>query len=353
MRNQRFVVSAPTRADLAGGTLDLWPLYCFIGSSKTINVAIDLRAICTFECLSHSTPLIEVQNNDGVSFSFTQPQLGGALDSVPKEIRFPVAVISRYFSQNLITENFHLKIRLETQAPVGSGLGGSSTLCVALLKGLGHLTGQFQGEDWQWRIMEWARDVEAEYLKTPTGTQDYLGAIFGSLSCFGYELGKLTHQTYRQKVVEELDSRMLVLFSGEMHHSGLSNWDVFKKAVERDEKVVSGLTSIHGLAESLHQELLNAQVDWRRVGFLMSEEWRIRKTTLGVNTERLDEMIQFLTSKKIDGVKVCGAAQGGSLMVLVEPSRKNEMAEICRNHKIKVLPTQVASSGVRVQPLPL
>ena len=36
--------SAPTRIDLAGGTIDIWPLYLFHDGAQTVNAAISLRA---------------------------------------------------------------------------------------------------------------------------------------------------------------------------------------------------------------------------------------------------------------------------------------------------------------------
>ena len=39
--------SAPTRIDLAGGTLDIWPLYLFHDGAQTLNAAISLRARCS------------------------------------------------------------------------------------------------------------------------------------------------------------------------------------------------------------------------------------------------------------------------------------------------------------------
>ena len=52
---------APARVDLAGGTLDIWPLYLFHKDSQTINFAIDCFARCriaarrdrVIELLSH------------------------------------------------------------------------------------------------------------------------------------------------------------------------------------------------------------------------------------------------------------------------------------------------------------
>src|SRR4029079_14649353 len=38
--------TAPTRIDLAGGTLDIWPLYLFHPGAVTVNCAIDRRAWC-------------------------------------------------------------------------------------------------------------------------------------------------------------------------------------------------------------------------------------------------------------------------------------------------------------------
>ena len=40
----QIVASAPTRIDLAGGTIDIWPLYLFHDGATTLNAAINLRA---------------------------------------------------------------------------------------------------------------------------------------------------------------------------------------------------------------------------------------------------------------------------------------------------------------------
>ena len=42
-----IVSSAPTRIDLAGGTIDIWPLYLFHDGASTVNAAISLRAHAT------------------------------------------------------------------------------------------------------------------------------------------------------------------------------------------------------------------------------------------------------------------------------------------------------------------
>ena len=55
-------VRAPVRADLAGGTLDLWPLYLFHPGARTVNVAISYYA--ESEVSETGTNDIEIQLTD-------------------------------------------------------------------------------------------------------------------------------------------------------------------------------------------------------------------------------------------------------------------------------------------------
>src|SRR5271157_3870966 len=40
---------APARVDLAGGTVDIWPLYLFHPGAQTVNIAIRSYASCVIE----------------------------------------------------------------------------------------------------------------------------------------------------------------------------------------------------------------------------------------------------------------------------------------------------------------
>src|SRR5436189_6116300 len=54
----QIVSSAPTRMDLAGGTIDIWPLYLFHEGASTINAAISLRAHAQLEERSDSAVVL-------------------------------------------------------------------------------------------------------------------------------------------------------------------------------------------------------------------------------------------------------------------------------------------------------
>ncbi len=51
--------SAPTRVDLAGGTIDIWPLYLFHPGAATVNFAISLRAHCRIETRADDRIILE------------------------------------------------------------------------------------------------------------------------------------------------------------------------------------------------------------------------------------------------------------------------------------------------------
>ena len=45
-RDTVITATAPCRVDLAGGTVDIWPLYLFHPGAVTVNVAVEIRTRC-------------------------------------------------------------------------------------------------------------------------------------------------------------------------------------------------------------------------------------------------------------------------------------------------------------------
>jgi len=345
---EKFKVVAPTRADLAGGTLDIWPLYCAVGGGRTINIALDLCASVTFEILPSVVFKMEIESFGNQKASFEEPLSADAIRKLPAAVQFPAFVASHFLRQQENLPEQCIRMKLETQAPLRSGLGGSSTLCVAMARGLGRIFNVFVEQGWQWKLLEWVRDVEAAFLNTPTGTQDYLAALFGGLKSYRSEIGGIRVEDYSDSLREELKERLLVIFSGEMHSSGLSNWELYKAAMEGNAEVMRGFHAIGAVSEKLHQELSATKVNWRNVGNLWNEEWKIRQQVFKVQTPRLDEIVDFLTQQKVLGRKVCGAAAGGSLIALVEPGDREKVKAACEKAGMQVLATSPAVNGVQV-----
>jgi len=349
MMEGRFTVSAPTRVDLAGGTLDMWPLFCLTQGAKTINLALDLCAEVRIESRRAERFEVEAVSAQGVSYAFTTPPNIGDCRQLDPGLRFPVAVLASYLAFRREYPPLKIQVSWKTSVPMGSGLGGSSSLGVALLRGISRLFGDHSEMGWQWGMSHAIRDIEAGFLETPTGTQDYLAALFGGLNCFNSRSGEVVQTQYRPNLVSEVGERMLVLFSGEQHHSGRSNWEVYKGAIERDAGVLKGLFAIKEVADALDLELRSNEPAWGRIGQLLTQEWKVRRELFGVSTPRLDAVLATL-SKKVGvlGAKVCGAAAGGSILVLVEPERRAALQAELENAGVQVLKAQPMLRGVTV-----
>src|SRR5712692_6379175 len=118
---QRVIeATAPTRIDLAGGTLDIWPLYLFHPGAVTVNAAIDRRAWCRVET---GIAGVHIESKDTLKRAegrdISEVLLGGALSLVA------------YILRALGVET-GVKVVTQSRVPAGSGLGGSSALAVAI-----------------------------------------------------------------------------------------------------------------------------------------------------------------------------------------------------------------------------
>src|SRR5258708_24792121 len=130
---KKVTVRAPVRADLAGGTLDLWPLYLFHPGSRTINVAISYHA--ESEVVETGDDALEIH----LDVNLIGQQYEQRYQSIHELAADPKAALI-----HRALEHFHLtgiRITTRTDAPRGSGLGGSSALTITPVRALSELAG--------------------------------------------------------------------------------------------------------------------------------------------------------------------------------------------------------------------
>lgn len=326
---RRIEASAPTRIDLAGGTLDLWPLYLFVGGAVTINLAIDLYATAVIESAAGSS--IEIAAID-------QQQTVAArnLESLSTE---SLPLLAR------LVRHFHPKsgFRMETQArvPAGSGLGGSSTLAIAVCGALNEFTGSGYSHD---DLIGIARDVEAQVLEIPTGEQDYYAAAYGGINAWHFEVNAVRRETFRIPL-DDLRDRFLLFYTGSQRNSGINNWQVFKQYVDGNRATRDALHRISEESCRLHAALRAA--DWKTAGSAIQQEWLARKQLApGITTPEIEQILAFGKEQGAQAGKVCGAGGGGCLFLLVEPERKPEIERQARQRGYQLLNCGPASNGL-------
>src|SRR5579864_6666516 len=256
----RIEARAPTRIDLAGGTLDIWPLYLFHQGAMTVNCAITRYARCTIESYpgKKSIHLISRDTRREESFS-SMKSLCHA-----RKYRLPLlALLVRHFNPRC-----GFTLTTDSEAPAGAGIGGSSAMAVAICAALDRLTGARRSRaDW----IHISRDAEAMVIHVPTGTQDHYPPAFGGTSAIHLRAGGEFREALNVDP-SDLESRLVVCYTGKPRQSGINNWEVFQAQINGDKRITRNLAEISAIAQQLRVAILRA--DWNEVGCLVREEWK-------------------------------------------------------------------------------
>jgi D-glycero-alpha-D-manno-heptose-7-phosphate kinase len=331
----KITAQAPCRVDLAGGTLDIWPLYLFHPGAVTVNFAIDLHTTCVAEA-RRGRAIRLVSRDLGLDKRYESL---AALRAIARHKHTLAAEILRFF-----TPAAGLDLHTHSEAPAGAGISGSSALIIAVTSALNRLTGTRYPLE---KLREISQNLEAQIIGVPTGCQDYYPAMYGGISAI-----ELTAAGIRREAIPvpaaELDRRFVLAYTGAPRNSGINNWEVMKAHINGDKTVYRNFERIAAIARALRQAL--EKQDWREVSRLLREEWtHRRKNAPGITTPLIDRLVDLARRSGATGAKACGAGGGGCVVFLVEPGAKQRVAETIESAGAVVLPVKVAPKGVRVR----
>lgn len=337
----RLEASAPLRADLAGGTLDIWPLYLLHPGAGTVNVALSLRARARYEAGGDAWEL--VAGDLGARRRVARGGVERALVAAPAGD--PFGLVLRALAYAAPPGAGRISTRVE--GPPGGGIGGSSALMIALLG----LTARLAGSRLPRRgLAELARDLEAGVLGLPTGVQDYYPALYGGALWLRYGPGA-TRVERLPVDTAALESRLLLVFSGRAHSSAPSNWGLFRRRLEGEPLATRCFAAIADASDAAGRAL--ARGDWRALGRAMDADWAARK--------RLDPALAPEDLRRLESAgraagalaaKCCGAASGGCLLFLVRrPEQRAGVEAAVRELGGEPLQFAVARTGLTVRRL--
>jgi D-glycero-alpha-D-manno-heptose-7-phosphate kinase len=324
---------APCRADLAGGTYDIWPLYLFHPGAVTVNMALSIMTSCKLtpergkeiSLISHDTGRLE-------RFASLN-ELRRA-----KKYQHPLAAhLIRFFQpQGGFTLETH------SESPAGGGISGSSALMIATTAVLARFTGR-QVDLEQIRVI--SQNVEAQLIKVPTGCQDYYPAMYGGVNAIHLTPAGVTCEPIPIPA-EEMTRRFLLFYTGAPRQSGINNWEVFKQHINGDRKVIRNFEQISQIAQQMRCALKSAA--WDDVECLLDEEWKLRRSNVpGITTPFIDSLIAVARNHGGRAAKICGAGGGGCVIVFVEEGSRDRVQQAIREHGGHPLEFQVARQGLR------
>jgi D-glycero-alpha-D-manno-heptose-7-phosphate kinase len=332
----RIESKAPTRVDLAGGTLDIWPLYLFHPGAVTVNAAISRYASCVIETHTPEDNRIELRSRDT-----NREESFASFDALvkAKRHRLPLLVeIVKFFKP---LGGFTLTTNSE--APAGAGIGGSSAMAVAICAVLDRFTGAGKSKvDW----IHISRDAEGIVIRVPTGTQDHYPPAFGGAAAIELLPG-VEHRVELRVNLDELERRLLVCYTGKPRQSGINNWEVLKAHIDGKRSVRENLEKISQIAQKMRGALESS--NWKEAGRLMHAEWTFRKKNLPtISTRTIDRIIDGARRKGALAGKVCGAGGGGCVVLLIEPDARERVEKAVVAAGGELLPMHIDRQGVTV-----
>jgi D-glycero-alpha-D-manno-heptose-7-phosphate kinase len=327
--------SAPTRADLAGGTIDIWPLYLFHQGAMTVNFALSLRARVRIETRQDERVILESRDR-GVRFETTLARL----DQLASEERLELISKMVHFFQP--QAGFHLIAHSE--APAGAGISGSSALAIALIGALNSLVEKSYESR---QFIGIAANIETMVIKVPAGLQDYYPAFYGSTSCIHFDPDGVDRE---QLAIddEEINRRFVICYTGEPRHSGVNNWEMFKRHIEGDQEVFTAFERIRDAAVQMRAALLAN--NWDAVAETMRAAYPNRKRLApGITTPHMDRLVEKALANGAAGAKVCGAGGGGCIAFLCADGRKPDVEKALTEEGGEILKWEVSHEGLIVK----
>jgi D-glycero-alpha-D-manno-heptose-7-phosphate kinase len=289
-----LVARAPTRLDFGGGWTDV-PPYSDERGGCVCNIAIELHAIAT------------VRNRIG-------SDAASASDSSPDNA-LAAAALKRAAMPDV-------RVDVQAEYPLGSGLGGSSAAGVAVLGALATWRGESLDPA---SLAEESRRLEVEDLGIAGGRQDhYAAAMGGALGLwFGGEV-RTRRIPLSNQAIDALNRRCIVVYTGQSRISGNTITAVMDAYRARNPRVLGALDRLRDLAGQMVDALESSDID--SLGRMVGEHWvHQRALDPAIPTPLIDTILADAAAAGALGGKALGASGGGCVLAIAADGREEDV----------------------------
>ncbi len=304
---QPILATAPLRISFVGGGTD-FPHYFERHGGAVLSATIDHAA--RVRLVPRSDRQVRIRSLDLghlVEYHLEEgPEYDGVMD-------LPKAAIAR------MGVDSGIDVDIASDAPPGSGLGGSSALVTACVAALAMLADRTLDRT---EVARLAYTIEREDLGIAGGCQDQYAAAFGGFNLleFGTDGAvQVSPLALSEHVIAELRSYLLLCYTGHVRTDlGLIHDQIQMYRDGREDTIV-GMKHLHTMAYEMRDEIEQGNLD--RLGPLLHEAFESKKLmnpriTDGTPIEQLFDVAQ---SAGASGGKICGAGGGGYLLLACRP----------------------------------
>ena len=307
-----FIAIAPTRISFAGGGSDL-SRWFKSEAGLTVNLGIKKYARVHFSTNQDHTISIHSENT-GEELLIPVESLMTYKD---KKLKIVISVLQKM----RISEGLNIKIYCDFEP--GTGLGGSSSLTVALIKGLTHLNNHHISA---YDMFKLAYECERIDCGIIGGWQDFIPSTFGGLCITHYNKENINvlKLDLDATTLEQTLSNLFMVRVGKIRSSS----DVHEKIQKESDtdKYYHTMKQVVSLAEKV--VLILGGAETRDLGKILNEGWQAKKEiSPHISNPLLDERYEFLLRSGATGGRLLGAGGSGYFLMYVPQS---EQPSFCR-----------------------
>lgn len=305
------MASAPCRID-SGGTWDIKALALPLERIQpvTVNMALTLRTRVVLK--TYRSGWIKISSK---GFSRIEEAQAG---KVPFDSPFGV-----FFAALTYFDLSGLHVHIESDFPVKSALGGSSTALVALLRAISKLTVRSGKRTLTPKhILYLGYQLEDAVNKEKCGIQDQGAAVYGGVNRWVWKYSTPSFPFKRESLLNsdgqrQLSERVLVAYSGRGHNSSRIN----KRWVNdfRSGKTRAGWEKVNAIVQELGEAIRFK--DWREAARCVREEMALRREITPDALIPLTEDLITAAEGLGCGARFAGAGGGGAIWALGERAK--------------------------------
>lgn len=343
---------APVRIDFAGGWTDV-PLFAEQDPGAVVNAAISVYSYVSVQKLpprivesnAYGYKHVEEKEDRSVKIYSADFDIYQEADDIKKlEYNGRADLIKAALRRSGVDCGVQLATRCD--APVGSGLGTSGSMSVALLGGLARLNGK---PFMLYEIAELASVLEREELGILGGKQDQYAAVLGGfnfMEFFGEDV-RTSRLNLPDDVVCELEKSLVLCYTGKSRVSGDIHQVIVDAYLNGENRTLRALKDLKRIAVDMKDCLL--QGDLHSFGNLLLENWENQKRLHpSVTNEQIDSLFEIALSNGAVGGKAGGAGGGGCIIFYCEPDKEHVLRRKLETVGTKIIDFGFDFDGLRV-----
>jgi D-glycero-alpha-D-manno-heptose-7-phosphate kinase len=328
---------APLRLGLAGGGTDL-NAYCDYYTGYILNSSISLYVHCTIQERHDGKVLFESLDME------EDVELVSSLYLTPNGHMDLYKGIYNRIVKDYVKKPLCFTMSTYSDVPSGSGLGGSSTLVVTIIKAFVEWLNLPLGE---YDIARLAFDIEREDIGIVGGAQDHYAATFGGFNFMEfYKDKKVIVNPLRIKrwIIDELEASLVLYFTNITRQA--SQIEKEKNRLLKDKKSLEAMHEVKNDAVFMKEALLKGDI--LRFSQHLGTSWAAKKRVSSrISNAEIDKMYNIALKNGAYSGKVSGAGGGGFMFFMVDPTKKPELIKILNQQQGEVINFEFVKEGAK------